>query len=196
MSTLFIPEIALLHAQSTATETVQIKPVRAIDTPVAIPRPALAAGDISRIIEMAWEDRTPFEDIEREYGLNESAVIALMRREMKASSFRMWRKRMTGRTTKHRVVQQVRMQAKARGAVQSAAAFAEAPLDPPLDPLLDPSPEVAVEMPAETVSTDPTVAAFAATAAVSGAASSPFRGSGSAALPVLSKNVFAEPVRP
>lgn len=58
-------------------------------------------ADVSRIIEMAWEDRTPFEAIEREYGLNESAVIRLMRKEMKASSFRMWRKRMAGRNTKH-----------------------------------------------------------------------------------------------
>ena len=88
----------------------------------------MAPGDISRIIEMAWEDRTPFEDIEREYGLNESAVIALMRREMKASSFRMWRKRMAGRTTKHRAVQQERMQAKQRGDVVSRVENARSPL--------------------------------------------------------------------
>lgn len=59
------------------------------------------AGDASRIIEMAWEDRTPFEAIERTYGLNESGVIKFMRENMKASSFRMWRKRMASRTTKH-----------------------------------------------------------------------------------------------
>lgn len=58
-------------------------------------------ADLSRVIEMAWEDRTPFEAIEALYGLNESAVIALMRKEMKASSFKMWRKRVTGRRTKH-----------------------------------------------------------------------------------------------
>lgn len=58
-------------------------------------------GDASRIIEMAWEDRTSFEAIERTYGLNESAVIDFMRANMKASSFRMWRKRVTGRITKH-----------------------------------------------------------------------------------------------
>jgi uncharacterized protein (TIGR03643 family) len=57
--------------------------------------------EVSRIIEMAWEDRTPFEAIENYFGLNESAVITLMRREMKASSFRMWRKRVTSRKTKH-----------------------------------------------------------------------------------------------
>lgn len=61
----------------------------------------LADSDISRIIEMAWEDRTPFEAIEDSYGLNQDAVIRLMRREMKASSFRLWRKRMSGRKTKH-----------------------------------------------------------------------------------------------
>ena len=62
---------------------------------------ALSPADISRIIEMAWEDRTTFEAIELQFGLNESAVVALMRSEMKASSFRMWRKRMAGRVTKH-----------------------------------------------------------------------------------------------
>ena len=65
-----------------------------------IQRP-LDTSDVSRIIEMAWEDRTAFEAIEHQFGLNESAVIDLMRREMKSSSFRMWRKRMAGRTTKH-----------------------------------------------------------------------------------------------
>jgi uncharacterized protein (TIGR03643 family) len=49
--------------------------------------------DISRIIEMAWEDRTSFEAIKQQYGYSESDVIALMRREMKPSSFKMWRKR-------------------------------------------------------------------------------------------------------
>ena len=57
--------------------------------------------DLSRIIEMAWEDRTPFEAIQREYGLNETAVILFMRENMKPSSFKMWRKRVTGRKTKH-----------------------------------------------------------------------------------------------
>lgn len=61
----------------------------------------LSEADISRVVEMAWEDRTAFEAIEAQFGLNESAVIDLMRRVMKASSFRMWRKRMAGRTTKH-----------------------------------------------------------------------------------------------
>lgn len=58
-------------------------------------------ADISRIVEMAWEDRTPFDAILQSYGINEAAVIDLMRQNMKPSSFRMWRKRVTGRATKH-----------------------------------------------------------------------------------------------
>ena len=58
-------------------------------------------ADLSRIVEMAWEDRTPFDAILQSYGINESGVIDLMRQTMKPSSFRMWRKRVTGRTTKH-----------------------------------------------------------------------------------------------
>ena len=63
--------------------------------------PPLEAADVSRIIEMAWEDRTPFEAIKAQFGLDESAVIDLMRAQLKPSSFRMWRKRMKGRVTKH-----------------------------------------------------------------------------------------------
>ncbi len=61
----------------------------------------LSNSDIDRIIEMAWEDRTPFEAIEYQFGLQEKEVIELMRKEMKSSSFRMWRKRTNGRDTKH-----------------------------------------------------------------------------------------------
>ncbi|NVJ85579.1 MAG: TIGR03643 family protein [Algoriphagus sp.] len=57
--------------------------------------------ELDRIIEMAWEDRTPFDAIERQFGVNESEVIQLMRKNMKASSFRMWRERVQGRSTKH-----------------------------------------------------------------------------------------------
>ncbi len=59
---------------------------------------------IDRIIEMAWEDRTPFEAIEFQFGVTEKEVIKIMQREMKASSFRMWRKRVQGRATKHRTL--------------------------------------------------------------------------------------------
>ena len=58
-------------------------------------------ADISRIVEMAWEDRTPFDAILQSYGISEAAVIDFMRQTMKPSSFRMWRKRVTGRATKH-----------------------------------------------------------------------------------------------
>lgn len=59
-------------------------------------------ADVSRIIEMAWEDRTPFEAIHTLFGLKEQQVIQLMRRELKPSSFRLWRQRVSGRATKHR----------------------------------------------------------------------------------------------
>ncbi len=55
----------------------------------------------SRIIEMAWENRTPFEAIESQFGLSETQVIALMRRSLKAGSFKLWRARVSGRQTKH-----------------------------------------------------------------------------------------------
>lgn len=61
----------------------------------------LTKAEASRVIEMAWEDRTPFEAIELQYGLNEKQVIVFMRRSLKAGSFRLWRKRVTGRQTKH-----------------------------------------------------------------------------------------------
>lgn len=56
---------------------------------------------LDRIIEMAWEDRTPFDAIEAQFGLAEKDVIELMRRNMKKSSFLMWRERVQGRGTKH-----------------------------------------------------------------------------------------------
>jgi uncharacterized protein (TIGR03643 family) len=58
-------------------------------------------SELSRIVEMAWEDRTPFEAIERTFSLDESAVIRMMRRQIKSSSFRLWRQRVTSRKTKH-----------------------------------------------------------------------------------------------
>jgi uncharacterized protein (TIGR03643 family) len=61
----------------------------------------LNEAEVDRVIAMAWEDRTPFEAIYTQFGLRENDVRALMRRYMKASSFKMWRERVTGRTTKH-----------------------------------------------------------------------------------------------
>ncbi|CAG2533287.1 TIGR03643 family protein [Maribacter dokdonensis] len=57
--------------------------------------------ELDRIIEMAWEDRTPFEAITFQFGISEQETIEVMRREMKPSSFRMWRKRVQDRATKH-----------------------------------------------------------------------------------------------
>lgn len=59
--------------------------------------------ELSRIVEMAWEDRTPFEAIEHNFGLNESAVIKIMRSQVKPRSFKLWRERVTSRNTKHLV---------------------------------------------------------------------------------------------
>lgn len=61
----------------------------------------LSESDISRLIEMAWEDRTPFDAIEKSFGLSEAQVIQLMRHELKRASFELWRKRVTGRASKH-----------------------------------------------------------------------------------------------
>jgi|TARA_B100001057_G_scaffold295956_1_gene296088 uncharacterized protein (TIGR03643 family) len=61
----------------------------------------LTNQDIDRIIEMAWEDRTPFEAIEFQFGIKENDVRKIMRTHMKESSFKMWRKRVKGRKTKH-----------------------------------------------------------------------------------------------
>ena len=61
----------------------------------------LSDRDVDRIIEMAWEDRTPFDAITFQFGVPEAAVIKLMRQEMKPKSWRMWRRRVQGRATKH-----------------------------------------------------------------------------------------------
>lgn len=61
----------------------------------------LKPEEISRIIEMAWEDRTPFDAIKAQFGLKEQEVKELMRSNMTLSSYYMWRKRMYGRSTKH-----------------------------------------------------------------------------------------------
>ena len=57
--------------------------------------------DIDRVIEMCWEDRTPFEAIEYQFGLNEDEAIKIMRNNLKPKSFKVWRKRVSGRKTKH-----------------------------------------------------------------------------------------------
>jgi len=63
--------------------------------------PDFSESELSRIIEMAWEDRTPFDAISASFGISEQQVITLMRKNMKPGSFRLWRKRVTNRSTKH-----------------------------------------------------------------------------------------------
>ncbi len=61
----------------------------------------LSQSDISRIIEMAWEDRTPFDAIEAQFNLTHDEVVNLMRKNLKKKSFSLWRERVRGRKTKH-----------------------------------------------------------------------------------------------
>jgi uncharacterized protein (TIGR03643 family) len=85
-----IPRAAKLRAAKLAK--LPIEPVQAAN---------FSEADKSRICEMAWEDRTPFEAIRMQFGLTEAQTIDLMRAYMEKSSFVMWRKRMTGLTVKH-----------------------------------------------------------------------------------------------
>tara|TARA_B100001057_G_scaffold79480_1_gene74632 strand:+ start:375 stop:638 length:264 start_codon:yes stop_codon:yes gene_type:complete len=57
--------------------------------------------DISRIIEMAWEDRTPFDAIQTQFDLSHDEVVEVMRKNLKRSSFKVWRERVRGKKTKH-----------------------------------------------------------------------------------------------
>jgi len=63
--------------------------------------PTFSVDEIDRIIQMAWEDRTSFDVIQRQFGLTPGQTIKLMRREMSPRSFKMWRARTAGRKTKH-----------------------------------------------------------------------------------------------
>jgi len=69
----------------------------------------LSAGDISAVIQMAWEDRTTFETIMERKGLSESEDIKIRRSELKPDSFKLWRKRMKGKATKHRALRSPEM---------------------------------------------------------------------------------------
>ena len=88
--------------QDSSAQKSNLKPAASNDkSSSATAAKELDAVQLSRVIEMAWEDRTPFEAIEHGYGLDETAVIKLMRQELKPSSFRLWRQRVTNRATKH-----------------------------------------------------------------------------------------------
>lgn len=93
------------HCNSFDTNTFRNRKQRCVCfkrfTPMLKDRRQFSQDEISRIVEMAWEDRTPFEAIELNFGVNESAVIKLMRSQMKSRSFRLWRQRVSSRKTKH-----------------------------------------------------------------------------------------------
>jgi len=90
-----VPARRLCDEQNAAFELPTFYPNRPMKT-------TLLPEQISRIVRLAWEDRTSFEEIEKRTGFVERDVIAVMRRELKPSSFRLWRKRVNGRVTKHR----------------------------------------------------------------------------------------------
>ena len=71
------------------------------EQPIKVVAPALTAADIDRIIEMAWEDRTPFDAIRFQFGLTESEVRKLMKDQLKFSSYKNWRRRVEACNTKH-----------------------------------------------------------------------------------------------
>ena len=89
-----------------------MKSISATATPAqALPTVAcnLGPGDVSAVIQMAWEDRTTFETIRERVGLTESEVIALMRAHLQPRSFKLWRMRVRGRVTKHRALRNPQM---------------------------------------------------------------------------------------
>lgn len=65
--------------------------------------------DIDRIIQMAWEDRTTFDVIEKQFGINQDGVIKIMRKNLKRRSFEIWRKRTSGRKTKHKSLGNIKL---------------------------------------------------------------------------------------
>ena len=64
-------------------------------------KPSLSEGNLSRLIEMAWEDRTPFEAILKNFHLDESSLMRIMQENLKPSSYRLWRKRVKEKSVKH-----------------------------------------------------------------------------------------------
>jgi len=94
-----VEEFDLRRKAAEGTDNEAEAPAEADYEPVNLDE--LDSATIDRVIEMGWEDRTTFEVIEEQFGLKEKDVIAIMRRYMKRSSFKMWRKRVTSRKTKH-----------------------------------------------------------------------------------------------
>lgn len=103
-------ELDQREVEPTHTKALSAKTATAKTTPVksslvkSAPAKAVAemtVVDIDRVIEMAWEDRTPFEAIALQFGLNQDGVIKLMRSQLKAGTFKLWRARTRGQKTKH-----------------------------------------------------------------------------------------------
>lgn len=93
-----------LHKRNTVNWTTCVKKT----DPYSGLAASLSEADVSCIIAMAWQDDTPFEAIALQFGLTEPEVIALMRAQLKARSFRVWRMRVRGRAAKHLALQQFR----------------------------------------------------------------------------------------
>jgi len=68
---------------------------------MSVKKPSLSEGDLSRLIEMAWEDRTPFEAILKNFHVDESSLMRIMQENLKPSSYRLWRKRVKEKSIKH-----------------------------------------------------------------------------------------------
>jgi uncharacterized protein (TIGR03643 family) len=89
----------------------------------------LSDADVSRVVEMAWDDHTPFESIAQQFLLSEAAVVRLMRAALKPGSFRTWRRRVRGRIAKHAGLQAVQtVQTKTRGRVLTGSSTLSYPL--------------------------------------------------------------------
>jgi len=68
---------------------------------MSVKKLSLSEADLSRLIEMAWEDRTPFEAILKNFHLDESSLMRVMQKNLRPSSYRLWRKRVKEKSVKH-----------------------------------------------------------------------------------------------
>jgi len=96
-------------------------------TPHTAENEVMSAADVSAVIGMAWQDNTPFEAMALQFGLNEAQVIDLMRRHLKARSFRVWRTRVRGRASKHQALQKAQGHAAIHNAAVTATLLAPIP---------------------------------------------------------------------
>jgi uncharacterized protein (TIGR03643 family) len=90
---------------------------------------AMSTADVSAVIGMAWQDDTPFEAMALQFGLSEAQVIALMRANLKARSFRVWRMRVRGRVSKHQALQKNPSRTRAHSTADTTALLGAGPQD-------------------------------------------------------------------